>query len=63
MSGGKRDGAGRKPIPAHLKKVPLNTKLPKWLRDWLVAPEREESGPVMIENALRRVYKIDPPTD
>jgi len=63
MSGGKRDGAGRKPIPEHLKKVPYNTKLPKWLRDWLVAPEREESGPVMIENALRRLYKIDPPKE
>ncbi len=63
MSGGKREGAGRKPIPEHLKKVPYNTKLPKWLRDWLAKPVGGESGPVRIENALRRLYKIDPPKD
>ena len=61
VSGGAREGAGRKPAPEHLKKVPYNTKLPQWLRDWLTGPEREESGPVMIEKALRRMYKLRPP--
>ena len=61
MSGGARDGAGRKQAPAHLKKVPYNTRLPQWLRDWLTKPGRDESGPVMIEKALRRVYKLTPP--
>lgn len=62
MAGGKREGAGRKPAPEHLKKMPFNTKIPKWLRDWLVAPEREKSAPVLIEEALRKVHKLTPPT-
>ena len=61
MSGGKREGAGRKPTPEHLRKVPYNTKLPQWLRDWLTDPAREESGPVMIEKALRKAHKLRPP--
>jgi len=61
MSGGAREGAGRKPAPERLKKVPYNTKLPQWLRDWLTEPSRDESGPVMIEKALRRLYKLKPP--
>ena len=61
--GGAREGAGRKLAPEHLRKVPFNTKLPQWLRGWLTAPEREESGPVMIEKALRRMYKLRPPKE
>lgn len=61
MSGGKREGAGRKPVPEHLKKVPFNTKLPRWLRDWLTDPARQKSGPVLIEEALRKVHKLAPP--
>ena len=61
MSGGAREGAGRKPAPEHLKKVPYNTKLPQWLRDWLTAPEREKSGPLFIEEALRMVQMLRPP--
>lgn len=61
MSGGRREGAGRKPVPEHLKKVPYNTKLPQWLREWLTDPAREKSGPVLIEEALRKVHKLRPP--
>ncbi len=61
MRGGKREGSGRKPAPAALKKVTYNTKLPQWLRDWLTGPEREESGPVMIEKALCKMYKLRAP--
>lgn len=53
MSSGSRKGAGRKPSPEHLKKIPYNTKLPRWLRDWLTRPGRAHSGPVVIERALR----------
>ena len=59
--GGKREGAGRKPAPEHLKKVPYNTKLPRWLRDWLTDPAREASGPVLIEEALKKAHKLRPP--
>lgn len=61
--GGARQGAGRKHTPEHLKKVPFNTKLPRWLRDWLTDSEREKSGPVLIEEALRKVHKLAPPTE
>lgn len=61
--GGSREGAGRKPIDQMLKKEPYNTKLPRWLRLWLTRPEREESGPVMIERALRKMYKLSPPDE
>lgn len=61
MSGGRREGAGRKPAPEHLKKVPYNTKLPRWLKDWLTDPAREKSGPMLIEIALREAYKLEPP--
>ncbi len=61
--GGAREGAGRKPAPEHLKKVPYNTKLPQRLRDWLTGPVREAIGPVMIEKALRRLYKLKPPVE
>ena len=63
MSGGKREGAGRKPVPEHLKKVPFNTKLPAWLKAWLTADEREKSAPVLIEEALCQVHKLTPPKD
>lgn len=63
MSGGKREGAGRKPAPEHIKKVPFNTKLPAWLKAWLVAPERDKSAPVLIEEALRKTHKLRPPDE
>jgi len=59
--GGKREGAGRKPAPWHLKKIPFNTKLPRWLRSWLLDPERESSGPVLIEEALKKAHNLRPP--
>lgn len=57
------DDGDRKPVPPHLKKVPYNTKLPQWLRDWLTDPAREKSGPVLIEVALREAYNLNPPIE
>lgn len=54
-------GPGRNPTPRHLKKVPFNTKIPQWLKDWLLAPERQQSGPVLIEEALCQVHHLTPP--
>lgn len=61
MHGGKREGAGRKKTPARLKKVPFNTKLPQWLKDWLTDPARDESAPTLIEDALRHAHQLTPP--
>ena len=57
--GGARLGAGRKPVPPQIKKMPISIKLPKWLIDWLDA--QEESRPNLIEEALRRQHGIYPP--
>lgn len=57
--GGVRLGAGRKPVPAELKKEPISIKLPKWLIDWM--DEQQESRPNLIEEAMRRQYNIWPP--
>lgn len=59
MTGGKREGAGRKPSPPLLKKEPISVKLPKWLIDWM--REQPESRAVLIEEALKRRHKLKPP--
>ena len=56
--GGKRLGAGRKPVPKELKKEPISIKLPRWLIDWM--DTQEESRPKLIEEALRRQYNNFP---
>lgn len=59
--GGARLGAGRKPVPPQLKKMPISIKLPKWLIDWLDG--QEESRANLIEEALRREHGIGPPPE
>lgn len=59
MSGGKREGAGRKPSPPELLKVPVSIKLPRWLIEWMDA--QPESRAVLIEAAMQRQYKFKPP--
>jgi len=61
MRGGNREGAGRKPLPAAIKKAAISLKLPRWLIDWM--DEQEQSRAVLIEEALRKAHKIKPPTD
>ena len=58
--GGKRPGAGRKPVPPELKKEPISIKLPRWLIDWM--DNQEESRPKLIEEALLRQHGIYPPS-
>jgi hypothetical protein len=59
MTGGKREGAGRKPTAPHLKKVPISLALPQWILDWMA--KQEKSRAVLIEDALCTVQKIKPP--
>jgi hypothetical protein len=63
MPGGPREGAGRKPSPANLKKNMISIKLPQWLLDWMA--EQNESRAVLIEEALKKVHKLKepPPAD
>ena len=59
--GGKRLGAGRKPVPAELKKMPISIKLPKWLIDWL--DEQGDSRPNVIEGGVCQQPGIQPPVE
>ena len=59
MSGGERKGAGRKPSPPDLKKIPVGLKLPRWLVEWMRA--QPESMPKLIEEALIARHKLKPP--
>ena len=61
MKGGKRQGAGRPPAPAELKKESIHIKLPRWLLDWM--SEQPQSRAVLIEDALKKVHGIEPPSD
>jgi len=58
MSGGARQGAGRKPSPPELKKEPISLKLPRWLIEWM--DKQDESRAVLIEEALKRRHKLKP---
>ena len=57
--GGRRPGAGRKPAPPELKKVPVCIKLPQWLLDRM--SEEPDNRAVLIETALRQVHGWQPP--
>lgn len=43
----------------HLKKQQVNVKLPRWLIEW--TEKQPQSRALLIELAMRRTYKIDPP--
>jgi hypothetical protein len=57
--GGKRKGAGRKPVHPQLVKVPIGIKLPQWLADWSV--KQEKSRAQLIEEALIEKHGLKPP--
>ncbi len=56
---GKLKGAGRKPSPPELLKVPVSIKLPLWLIEWMNA--KPVSRAVLIETAIRKQEKCKPP--
>jgi hypothetical protein len=57
--GGAQVGAGRPPIPEHLKKVQIGVALPRWLIQWLDVQDGSRAR--VIEDALRRQHQIHPP--
>ncbi len=59
MAGGKREGAGRPPIAPELKKIPSTVKLSRWVTEWL--NEQPEAKAVLIERAVIKAYKLNPP--
>lgn len=59
MSGGKREGAGRKPAHPLLKKKAISIKLPRWLLERL--SELPGNRAVEIEAALCERHGWKPP--
>jgi len=57
---GKHGRQGRKPTPAHMKRVPLtDCRIPRWLSDWL--KDQKESRGKIIERALVERYGLKDP--
>lgn len=57
--GGKREGAGRKPAPDHLKRETCSVRLPRWLLE--AVDEMEGSRGELVERALLKTYKLKEP--
>ena len=59
-SGGKREGAGRKPIPPLLKKTARSIKLPEWIWQWMDSKNGTNRA-ILIEDALREKHGLKQP--
>jgi hypothetical protein len=60
MAGGKRQGAGRPPIPVRLKKRMVSIRLPEWLLSWM-DEQADTNRAELIETALKEKHGIKPP--
>jgi len=58
--GGKRAGAGRKVVRPEFKKDIKGVRLPAWMWAWM--DEQDESRGKLLEAALIKAYKLNPPT-
>lgn len=59
--GGARHGAGRKPVPAHLKRAMFKMiRLPVWLQDWI---RQQPDAGKLVEQAIIQTYNLKPPTE
>ena len=57
MRGGKRAGAGRKPVLSHLKRKELSGfRIPQWIIEWV--KKQPGSGGRIIEEALVKYYGL-----
>lgn len=61
MIGGKRKGAGRKPVSPELRKEQSKARISKWVLDWLDAHRDEGSRGALLESALIKVHKLKAP--
>ena len=57
--GGKREGAGAKPLPEALKREQCPIRLPQWIIDDI--DSRLGSRAKVIEEALIKIYKLKAP--
>lgn len=60
MKGGAREGAGRKPAPPMIKKIPKSVRLPAWLWEWM-DQQPDTNRALLIEDAICRQHGLAPP--
>ena len=63
MSGGKRAGAGRKPVRPELKKEQSKARISAWVLVWLDEHREDGSRGELLEAALIKVHKLKAPTE
>jgi len=56
--GGRREGAGRRPIDPQMVKIPVGYKLQRWLVEWL---REQPNQAATIEDALIWRHKLKGP--
>lgn len=61
--GGARARAGRSRVPEIERKVPFNTRLPLWVKQWLVSDDRTESAAKLVLIAILEKYKLKQPKE
>ena len=59
--GGKRTGAGRKPVPPELRKEQVKARISSWVLAWLDEHHDEGNRGELIEAALIKLYGLTPP--
>jgi len=60
--GGKREGAGRPPMPALLKKRMVSIRLPEWLIQWM-DEQPNTNRAILIENSLSDQHRLKAPKE
>ena len=63
MAGGKRKGAGRKPVSPELKKEHSKARISKWVLDWLDEHREDGSRGELLEAALIKAHKLKAPPE
>ena len=61
MAGGKREGAGRKPVSPGLKKEQSKARISRWVLDWLDEHRDSGSRGELLEAALIKAHKLKAP--
>ena len=63
MIGGKREGAGRKPVRPEMRKEQSKARISKWVLDWLDEHRVEGSRGALLESAIIKVHKLKAPPE
>ena len=63
MSGGKREGAGRKKVSPLFRKEQVKARISNWVLNWLDEHQEDASRGELLEVALIKVHKLKAPKE